>query len=128
MNDNDLVMEDMVGLSTDGASVMTGVRTGVAKRFKDEVPNLITSHCMAHRLQLVAEKAANCDIGILNQFAKSLKFSPKLQRILESKQVQGEKANKIKQVFFTQWLSFAHSVQALASCLNLQVSTCKKTM
>ena len=119
----------LVGLATDGASVMTGVNKGVAARFKRLVPTVVTTHCMAHRLQLLTEKAANrCPaitkyIGVLNTFAKALKFSPKLCRILESsKELYGEDACKVRQVFFTRWLSFVDSVQAIASCLASVIS------
>ena len=73
-------------------------------------PFLITNHCLAHRLQLAAEKAANQVlaimkyIGTLNTFAKALKFSPKLTRCVEaSKDEYNEKAPKIKQAFFTRY-------------------------
>ncbi|XP_076354469.1 E3 SUMO-protein ligase KIAA1586-like [Tachypleus tridentatus] len=99
---------DLVGLTTDGASVMVGIKTGVATKFKEECPWIMTSHCLAHKLQLAAEKAANQVpylvkyISVWNQFAKSLKYSPKLCWILEeSKALHGKKSNKIKQVFFT---------------------------
>ena len=84
---------------------------------------------MAHRLQLVSEKAANSVpyvvkyISVVNQFAKSLKFSPKFQRILEdSEELHGTKARKIKQIFFTRWLSIVDSVQALAGNLGAVIS------
>ena len=93
------------------------------------IPHLVTVHCMAHRLQLVSEKAANSVpdivnyIAVLNQFAKSLKFSPKFGRILEqSKLLNNVKAKKINQIFFTRWLSFVDSVQALAGCIGAVIS------
>ncbi len=59
MSDHDLFEVDLVGFASDGASVMVGVRKGVATRLKEECPWIITNHCMAHRLQLVAEKAGD---------------------------------------------------------------------
>ena len=41
-----------VGMSTDGASVMTGIRNGVVTKIKADVPHLISVHCIAHRLEL----------------------------------------------------------------------------
>ncbi len=120
-----LFQVDLIGFASDGAAVMVGVRNGVATKLKEECPWFITNHCMAHRLQLVAEKAANevpyltKYIGILNLFAKKLKYSPKLCRLLEAqKELTGERARKIKQIFFTRWLSFADSVQALCGCVS----------
>lgn len=116
---------NMVGLASDGASVMTGVYKGVATRFKKENAHLITTHCMAHRLQLASQKAADQVpylvkyIAVINQFAKSLKFSPKLQRILQaSKELSVEKSRKIRQIFFTRWLSLNDTVQAIAGCIG----------
>ena len=84
---------------------------------------------MAHRLQLVSEKAAGRVpyitkyIGVLNTFAKALKFSPKFNRTLEaSKDLHDEKANKIKQAFFTRWLALSDSVQALSGCIGGVIS------
>ena len=58
LEEYDLDGKNMVGLATDGAAVMLGIHTGVATRFKKKYPWLIVVHCMAHRLQLAAEKAA----------------------------------------------------------------------
>lgn len=98
-------------------------------RFKNDVPHLVVNHCMAHRLQLVSEKAANNVpylvkyISIINQFAKHLKYSPKMCRMLDAcMKMQEEQAKKIKQVFFTRWLSFTDSVQALSGCLGSVIS------
>ena len=42
-------LEKVVGLATDGAASMTGVRSGLATRLSVDVPTLITTHCIAHR-------------------------------------------------------------------------------
>ncbi|XP_076304164.1 zinc finger protein 862-like [Tachypleus tridentatus] len=126
MADRGLFDVDLVELAT---AVMVGIKTDVATKFKEKCPWIIISHCLAHRLQLAAEKAANQVpyhvkyISVLNQFTKSLKYSPKLCRVLEeSKALHGEKSNKIKQVFFTRWLSFNDSVQALVNCITSVIS------
>ena len=41
------------------ASVMLGVRGGVSKLLKDEVPFLVAHHCIAHRLALACGKSSN---------------------------------------------------------------------
>ncbi len=129
-----LPLDRMFGLASDGASVMTGVHKGVATQFKNLVKHLVTTHCMAHRLQLASEKAAHSVpyivkyIAVLNQFAKALKFSPKFTRCLEeSKLLNDVRARKIKQIFFTHWLSFSDSVQALAGCIGPVISALQST-
>ena len=54
-----LEMQHLCGLGSDGAAIMLGIRGGVSKLLKDEVPFLVTNHCIAHRLALAAGQAAN---------------------------------------------------------------------
>ncbi|KAL5496799.1 hypothetical protein EMCRGX_G013158 [Ephydatia muelleri] len=46
------IFTKLVGCGSDGASVMTGCKSGVSTRLKGEQPLLFTLHCMAHRLEL----------------------------------------------------------------------------
>ncbi len=52
-------MKKLFGMATDGASVMTGVRSGVIIRMKERNPFMLTTHCIAHRLALASGKAAD---------------------------------------------------------------------
>ena len=52
-------MEKLFGVATDGASVMTGVRSGVTTRMKERNPFIVATHCIAHRLALASGKAAD---------------------------------------------------------------------
>ena len=45
------IFSKLVGFGSDGASVMTGCKSGVSTRLKRE-PLLFLMHCMAHRLEL----------------------------------------------------------------------------
>ncbi|XP_051809003.1 zinc finger MYM-type protein 1-like isoform X2 [Acanthochromis polyacanthus] len=123
----------MVGLATDGASVMTGVNKGITTQFRREVPFLVTSHCMAHRLQLAAEKAANQVpligkyIETLNCFASAVKFSAKLIRTIEqSQKLHTGQTKKIKEAFFTRRLSLCDGTQAIAGCIPAVLSALEK--
>lgn len=49
---NDISLSKCMGFGSDGASVMTGVRTGVSTRLKSDNCYLVSIHCVAHRLQL----------------------------------------------------------------------------
>ncbi|XP_062511256.1 protein FAM200A-like [Corticium candelabrum] len=54
----ELPRESLVGYSSDGASVMTGVRKGVAAKLKAQYnPKLFTQHCFNHRLVLASKDA-----------------------------------------------------------------------
>lgn len=49
----------LVGITTDGASVLTGRRNGVQKKIKEACNNLLTAtHCLSHRLQLAIKDSA----------------------------------------------------------------------
>ncbi len=44
--------EKLVACGTDGAAVMTGSKTGVVSRLREERTYILGVHCMAHRLEL----------------------------------------------------------------------------
>ncbi|XP_068177895.1 zinc finger protein 862-like isoform X2 [Antennarius striatus] len=121
--------DNMVGLATDGASVMTGVKVDLTTQFKKEVPFLVANHCMAHRLQQAAEKAAtrvpliSKYIGTLNCFARVVQFSAKFTRTLEvSRRIHSGQTKKIKEAFLTRVLSLCDGTQAMAGCVPAVLS------
>ena len=44
--------DKLVAITTDGASVMTGVNNGVVRNLRVDRPNVLGIHCMAHKLEL----------------------------------------------------------------------------
>ena len=50
-----------VFLTGDGAAVNHGKKNGVAAKLKDDVGNLVSVHCVAHRLELGVTKATKDD-------------------------------------------------------------------
>ena len=48
----------VMGLATAGAAVMTGVRSGVWVKMKQENPRMVHIHCVAHKLALAVSQAA----------------------------------------------------------------------
>ncbi|PKY61290.1 hypothetical protein RhiirA4_449820 [Rhizophagus irregularis] len=82
---------------SDGAATMTGIRNGVATQLK-KLNNFITStHCVAHRLHLASEEAANetpyfayyktIIKGIYSYFSNSYKRMYELKKIKEDMEV-----------------------------------------
>ena len=59
MTSRNLPLQKLFGLATDGASVMTGVHSGVTTRIKERNPFIISTHCIANCLALAIGKAAN---------------------------------------------------------------------
>ncbi|CAI7805081.1 unnamed protein product, partial [Closterium sp. NIES-53] len=52
-------LQRIVGISTDGASVMMGSRSGLVARLRLRIPHLVSCHCIAHREALATKDAAN---------------------------------------------------------------------
>jgi hypothetical protein len=49
----ELLAKKLIGLASDGASVMVGVQNGVAAQLRsDHAPRLLNFHCFAHCLQV----------------------------------------------------------------------------
>lgn len=56
------------GQGYDGASVMSGIYSGVQKRIKDKVPTASYVHCCAHNLNLVISDAAKSSQKVVSFF------------------------------------------------------------
>ncbi|CAB5362550.1 unnamed protein product [Rhizophagus irregularis] len=100
---------------SDGAATMTGIRNGVATQLK-KLNNFITStHCVAHRLHLASEEAANetpyfahyktIIKGIYSYFSNSYKRMYELKKIKEDMEVSDL---TILNVCDTRWLSWSN--------------------
>lgn len=51
------ISEKLVGYPSDGAAVMVGHLNGMAQKIKDDLaPRMVSTHCAAHRCNLVGEK------------------------------------------------------------------------
>lgn len=57
MSKDGLDINKLSSLASDGASVMTGSRNGVAAKLRESVPTLINIHCIWHRLALACNDA-----------------------------------------------------------------------
>lgn len=56
MSDHD-ICKKLVGFASDGAAVMVGHLSGLAQGMKELLaPRMISTHCAAHRCNLVGEK------------------------------------------------------------------------
>ncbi|XP_068690647.1 zinc finger protein 862-like isoform X2 [Montipora foliosa] len=125
-----LEVQTMRSFVSDGASVMTGARNGVAKLLKDENPLILSFHCLAHKLALACASSADtldyiahCELQ-LNQswklFDNSAKRTATYLKVQESTKnltlnSAGRKqvAKKLKKACRTRWLSLDKSVEAV---------------
>jgi hypothetical protein len=114
--------EKMVVLATDGASVMTGADSGVTTRLKKlKNPHMISMHCVAHKLALVANAAMDSspeltafetDIStICSFFSKSTKRQSGLKACFEA--CDNEVCYKMTHPSGTRWLSRAIALKAI---------------
>ncbi|CAH1242363.1 Hypp6619 [Branchiostoma lanceolatum] len=55
---NNIDLNSVTGMCTDGAAVMVGRTSGVGARLKEENPIITGTHCAPHKLNLAAQQAA----------------------------------------------------------------------
>ncbi|KAJ8300227.1 hypothetical protein KUTeg_021746 [Tegillarca granosa] len=98
LSEKKIDISKVIGFGSDGAYVMTGCKSGVATRFREKCPHLISIHCMAHRLNLSNREAE------LKQ----------IQKILESPEL------KVK------WLAFYDALTAVFNSYGALINYFKK--
>ena len=59
----------LMGLSADGAAVNMCVRSGAAKRLRQQVPHLVAVHCCVHRVE-IAIKTVSTNVTFLSHWRK----------------------------------------------------------
>lgn len=134
LQENNLSVESVAAMATDGAKVMTGRNEGVVAKLrrKKTNKNLIGVHCICHNLQLACndsndEKNISNVLETLRQLWYFMENSPKrtkayLKIQMELKKInlvneKGRKivARKLKNACKTRWLSCEKSVSSLLS-------------
>ena len=122
--------EKMRGLGFDGASAMSGNRTGVQTRLRLHAPSALYVHCRCHLLQLAAVNAAGEHaevkrvLGTLLTIWKAFYYSPKKAEKL--KEIQNElqcPEVKMQKPSDTRWLARERAVRAVRLSLPALVST-----
>jgi hypothetical protein len=86
--DMDYLQKHFIAFTSDGTSVLTGKKSGVMELLVKEFPNLITWHCLNHRLELAVDDAI-ADLRGINHFKifigkLHLQFTASPQRTCES--------------------------------------------
>ena len=119
-----LGIECVAAFGSDGASVMTGKRNGVAARLKQMKPSLVSVHCIAHRLAPIrsadqvspVKKFKSYLNSFFTYFHCSLKCAGQLQASFE--QLFDQPALKLRQPSYTRWLACDEAVQTLKRSLK----------
>lgn len=103
----------LVGIGTDGAASMIGVRNGLVTQISKKLENLVNVHCVAHQLQLtVLHSVKNVKFideidSILRKLYKFYRHSPK--RLTKNSELLECEISK---------LQYLHQVRWVASKLN----------
>ena len=123
-------LENMHGLGFDGASTMSGHRTGVQTRLRLHSPSAICIHCRCHQLHLAALNAASAHIqvkrvlGTLLTVWKAFHYSPKkAQKLAEIQAELNTPEIKMQKPSDTRWLSRERAVRAVQRSLPALVNT-----
>ncbi|KAJ8897990.1 hypothetical protein PR048_003350 [Dryococelus australis] len=109
---DDYLKEHLVAFASDGASVMLGKNSGVAKKLVTNYTNIVLWHCMNHRLELTLSDAVEKVSGVNNLkiFMDKLytlsNNSPKNQHQLAECAAQlDQQVKKIGKVLSTRWVA-----------------------
>ena len=125
--------ENLIAVSTDGASSMLGSENGFVTFLKNDLPNLIGTHCIAHREALAAsdaskkipeflfvEKLAN---KVYSWVGNSAKINNELISLLEVMELE---SLQVLQIHGIRWLSRGQVVERLVTLMPAILSMWKK--
>jgi transposase-like protein len=122
--------DKVVGLASDGASVMTGRKTGVGARLAAKCPGLIQVHCVAHRLNLSCTDALKQHpyLQLLREKVNSLfshfsKSSARCDKLKLFQEAIGEQQVRLKHAIEIRWLAMFDAVAAIHKSYGALVAT-----
>jgi hypothetical protein len=110
--DDTYLTEHLTAFASDGASVMTGNKSGVALQLANKYPNIVTWHRLNHRIELAIADAAADTTGV-NHFRSFMDAlyslysrSPETQKRLETEAAEQDiQLKKIGRVLNTRWVA-----------------------
>ena len=120
MKDLHLDVHRMRGQCYDGASTMSGTKSGVAKLITDIEPSAIYTHCYGHALNLAAnDTVKRCDLmkntlDTAHEICKLVKSSPKRDALLQQiKQDVQADIPGVRVLCPTRWIVRADSMKSI---------------
>ena len=124
LHDTRFDINDVSSFGSDGASVMTGCREGVATQLKCLNKNIISIHCVAHRLALASSQASQ-SIPYLCRFKEILSSlfyfyhnsAVRQAGLTAIQMILGDPVLRLKQAKDVRWLSHQAAVEALRRSL-----------
>ena len=128
-----LLLSDMRGQCYDGASNMSGARSGCKTIVQQSAPLAMYCHCASHRLNLAVISACKIQAfknteSFIGEIARFFNFSPKRQRLLDACIDEIDSiphAKKLKDACRTRWVeriasyaTFLQLLPAVNTCLE----------
>ncbi|XP_059070451.1 uncharacterized protein LOC131860102 [Cryptomeria japonica] len=133
MNDRGLSLTKLIAVSTDGASAMVGRENGFVSLMKQNIPNLISIHFIAHRESLAATDASKKIPELLflekiaNKVHSWIQNSPKRNNELnELLRVMEIDVLNVLQIHTTKWLSRGEVIIRLVKLMPAILTLWKK--
>lgn len=114
---------NLVGLGSDGASVMFGKKGGVGVKLLEDCPAMTHIHCVAHRLALACVDAAK-DVSYLKSYRNTLKnlyihvngSGVRTNKLEQMQSIMNEPHLKLKDPINIRWLAMEDAVQTVHKC------------
>jgi hypothetical protein len=135
LTDLGLSFDDLRGQGYDGASTMSGERSGVQRRILDKQPKAVYTHCSGHSLNLVIAKTCeepcirNC-ISVIKAITLWIRASPKREGLLKEvckRQQQVGVAHRapLLNVCITRWVENLDGWQRFMQCYPYLIEMCE---
>lgn len=113
-------MKKVMFFGSDGASVMTGKKSGVSARLLHDQPMCKNIHCVAHKLALCTSQSAE-NVPYLKKYREILTnifyhfkhSSLRTTNLAKIEEVLHDKQMKIKEVHSVRWFAFYSALQAI---------------
>lgn len=120
LNQFDIPFSKVIGLGSDGASVMASHINGLNGLFHEENPFIIFVHCVCHRLQLAVSQASKA-VPEMKTFMNIIsaiynyvqQCETKLRAFKDIAEILELDALKFKRLYDIRWLSLGNSVSAV---------------
>ncbi|CAI7909871.1 unnamed protein product [Closterium sp. NIES-53] len=123
----------IVGISTDGASVMMGSRSGLVARLRLRIPHLISCHCIAHREALAAKDAADSMpvFGMIDSTIRAIaehlgRSGPWHQRFMDLQEVFSQTFLELQGIHNVRWLSRGDAIARFVAVLHAVITMLKE--
>ncbi|KAF0750055.1 E3 SUMO-protein ligase KIAA1586-like, partial [Aphis craccivora] len=108
-------LKNWIAFASDGASAMTGTKSGVAAKLCEKIPRLFTWHCLCHRLELSVHDVIKDVQGVsrfqslMDRLYSYYHQSPKNSRALDEACLEiGIEMKKIGRILNVRWSARIH--------------------